>query len=159
MSRNFEVLQKAGWRQGQVEVQDHFERPVHPPHVAVEAKRYTAKTEVVRDEAAKLVERIFLRPGLRAPRMVAFSGVNQSSSSWVCARASKVLAAQVNERVCAVDANIQTPTLHSHLGGGNSPAWPDALRESLSLPQAGTQVKAAIFGSCPQASPAQSAAI
>jgi len=141
MSRNFEVLQKAGWRQGQVEVQDHFERPAHPPHVAVEAKRYTAKTEVVRDEAAKLVERIFLIPGLRAPRMVAFSGVNQSSSSWVCARASKILAAQVNERVCAVDANIQTPTLHSHLGEGNFAGWTDALRESRSLAAVASQVK------------------
>jgi Mrp family chromosome partitioning ATPase len=142
MSRNFEVLQKAGWRQGQVERPGHFERQDHSPHVEVEAKRYAAKTEVVRDEAAKLVERVFLRPGLRAPRMVAFSGVDQSgSSSWVCARASKILAAQVNERVCAVDANIQTPTLHCHLGEGNFAGWTDALRESRSLAAVASQVK------------------
>jgi Mrp family chromosome partitioning ATPase len=142
MSRNFEVLQKAGWRQGQVERPGHFERQDHSPHVEVEAKRYAAKTEVVRDEAAKLVARVFLRPGLRAPRMVAFSGVDQSgSSSWVCARASKILAAQVNERVCAVDANIQTPTLHCHLGEGNFAGWTDALRESRSLAAVASQVK------------------
>lgn len=148
MSRNFEVLQKAGWRQGQVERQGHFDRLEHfqrqeqSPHIEVETKRYAAQAEVVRDEAAKLVERIFLRPGLRAPRMVAFSGVNESAgSSWVCARASKILAAQVNERVCAVDANIQTPTLHSHLGEGNFAGWTDALRESRSLAATASQVK------------------
>jgi Mrp family chromosome partitioning ATPase len=142
MSRNFEVLQKAGWRQGLVERPGHFERPDHSPHVEVEAKRYAAKTEVVRDEAAKLVERVFLNPGLRAPRMVVFTGVNQAaSSSWVCARASKILAAQVNERVCAVDANIQAPSLHHHLGEGNFVGWTDGLRESRSLVTLANQVK------------------
>jgi Mrp family chromosome partitioning ATPase len=143
MSRNFEVLQKAGWRQGHFDTQDqedHAPRQSRP--VEVEAKRYAAQVEVVRDEAAKLVERVFLNPGLRAPRMVVFCGVSDGAdSSWICARASKILAAQVNERVCAVDANIQTPALHAHLGGGNFAGWTDALRESRSLAAAASQVK------------------
>jgi len=136
MSKNFEVLQKAGWRQG------HFEKQDYAPIGDVGAKRHAPKAEVVRDEAARLVERVFINPGLRAPRMVVFSGVNRGvDSSWVCARASKILAAQVNERVCAVDANIQTPTLHSHLGEGNLSGWADALRESRSLVSLASQVK------------------
>ena len=136
MSKNFEVLQKAGWRQ------EHFEKQDYASTVDVGAKRYAPKAEVVRDEAAKLVERVFLNPGLRAPRMVVFSGVNQGAgSSWVCARASKILAAQVNERVCAVDANVQTPTLHCHLGEGNFSGWADALRESRSMAALASQVK------------------
>lgn len=136
MSKNFEVLQKAGWRQGDFEKQDYAST------VDVGPKRYAPKAEVVRDEAAKLVERVFLNPGLRAPRMVVFSGVNQGAgSSWVCARASKILAAQVNERVCAVDANVQTPTLHGHLGEGNFSGWADALRESRSIAALASQVK------------------
>ena len=142
MSRNFEVLQKVGWRQGNFDRQDHFQRQDHAPHVDVETKRHAAKTEVVRDEAAQLVERVFLNPGLRAPRMVLFSGMNRDAgSSWVCARASKILAAQVNERVCAVDAHLQTPTLHCHLGGGNFAGWADGLRESRSLITLASQVK------------------
>ncbi len=136
MSKNFEVLQKAGWSQGR------FEKPDYASTADVGAKRYAPKAEVVRDEAAKLVQRVFLNPGLRAPRMVVFSGVNQGAgSSWVCARASKILAAQVNERVCAVDANIQTPTLHRHLGEGNFSGWADALRESRSMLALASQVK------------------
>jgi Mrp family chromosome partitioning ATPase len=136
MSRNFEVLQKAGWKQG------HFEKQDYASNVDVGPKRYAPKAEVVRDEAAKLVERVFLNPGLRAPRMVVFSGVNQGAgSSWVCARASKILAAQVNERVCAVDANIQTPTLHRDVGEGNFSGWADALRESRSMVALASQVK------------------
>jgi Mrp family chromosome partitioning ATPase len=136
MSKNFEVLQKAGWKQGRFEKQDYAS------NVDVGPKRYAPKAEVVRDEAAKLVERVFLNPGLRAPRMVVFSGMNQGAcSSWVCARASKILAAQVNERVCAVDANIQTPSLHRHVGEGNFSGWADALRESRSMVALASQVK------------------
>jgi Mrp family chromosome partitioning ATPase len=136
MSKNFEVLQKAGWRQG------HFQKRDYASIGDVGAKRYALKAEVVRDEAARLVARVFLNPGLRAPRMVVFSAVNRGvDSSWVCARASKILAAQVNERVCALDANIQAPTLHSHLGEGNFSGWADALRESCSMVSLASQVK------------------
>lgn len=138
MSKNFEVLQQTGWGKGHFEKQDFASNS----NVDVGAKRHTPKAEVVRDEAAKLVERIFLNPGLRAPRMVVFSGVSQGAgSSWVCARAGKILAAQVNERVCAVDANIQAPTLHHHLGEGNFAGWADALREFRSMAAVATQVK------------------
>jgi Mrp family chromosome partitioning ATPase len=148
MSRNFEVLQKAGWKQG------HFEKQDYASNVDLGPKRYAPKAEVVRDEAAKLVERVFLNPGLRAPRMVVFSGVNQGAgSSWVCARASKILAAQVNERVCAVEANIQTPTLHRHVGEGNFAGWADALRESRSMVGLASQVKSSNLWLLPAGKP------
>jgi protein-tyrosine kinase len=136
MSKNFEVLQKAGWQQGRFEKQDY------ETNVNARAGSYAAKKEIVRDEAARLVHRVFLNPGLRAPRMVVFSGVNHGAGcSGVCARAGKILAAQVNERVCVVDANLPSPTLHRYLGGDNSTGWTDALRDSRSMVALARQVK------------------
>jgi Mrp family chromosome partitioning ATPase len=136
MSRNFEVLQKAGWRQEQFDGQDYS------PNTASGSRNYGAKREIVRDEAARVVQRIFLNPGLRAPRMVVFSGVSHGAGcSWVCARASKILASQVSERVCAVDANTESPNLHRHLGEDNFAGWTDALRDSLSMAALASQVK------------------
>jgi Mrp family chromosome partitioning ATPase len=139
MSKNFEVLQKAGWRQGRFEKQDYA------TNVNAGAPSYAAKKEIVRDEAARLVHRVFLNPGLRAPKVVVFSGVNHGAGcSWACARASKILAAQVSERVCVVEANMQSSSLHRYLdlGEDNSAGWTDALRESRSMAALARQVKA-----------------
>jgi polysaccharide biosynthesis transport protein len=73
---------------------------------------------MARDEAIKLVERLFLSAGAKmAPRTVVFSSVDPGDgSSRICARVGKVLASRVPGSVCMVDANLYSPSLHRRFG-------------------------------------------
>jgi capsular exopolysaccharide synthesis family protein len=85
-------------------------------------------------EGIKLVQRLFLLPGREAPRMVLFCGVGKGDgSSWVCLRASEILAAQVNASVCVVDANLHAPILHEYFRTDNAKGLADAVLESAPI--------------------------
>ncbi len=90
-----------------------------------------AQAALVREEEIKLVQRVFLAPGQTAPRMVVFCGVEGGNGcSWVCARASETLAAQVSGTVCVVDANLRSPSLHQYFGVDNSKGLAEAVLDS-----------------------------
>lgn len=84
------------------------------------------------DEIMKLVHRVFILPGpTKAPRVVALCGVDQGAGcSWVCARTSEVLAGQTSGTVCAVDANLRSPSLGGHFRIGKSAGFADAMKDS-----------------------------
>ena len=79
---------------------------------------YPDRIEMAREESVKLVERLFLLPGLtKAPRMVIFAPVDVAHESGrICARAGATLAACVSDSVCLVDANLSSPSLHRYFG-------------------------------------------
>jgi Mrp family chromosome partitioning ATPase len=84
------------------------------------------------EEIVKLVQRVFVFPGAaKAPEAVAFCGVDRGAGcSWVCARAGEVLAEQVPGRVCIVDANLRSPSLHEHFRVEIGAGFADAMRDS-----------------------------
>src|SRR5262249_56912336 len=83
-----------------------------------------------REEAIRLVHRVFLAPGVDGPRAVVFSGVERRvGCTWNCAWAARALAAHVSGRVCVVDANLRHPGLHKAFGLGNSRGLVAALTE------------------------------
>lgn len=136
MSRNFELLSEAGRMheivQSQIEqveplpaesaasampaaVEDIF--PVAPP---------LEMTDAVRDEIAKLVQKLFLAPD--APRRVVFTATESGTgNSWMCARVAETLAAQGRGPVCVVDCNLRSPGLHQQFGTQNHHGLSDAL--------------------------------
>jgi Mrp family chromosome partitioning ATPase len=62
------------------------------------------------EEMRQLVRRVLLDEG--SPRTVVVCGVDaQNSSSSICARIARVLAANNRGRVCLVDANLRSPRL------------------------------------------------
>jgi Mrp family chromosome partitioning ATPase len=64
-------------------------------------------------EELQLVQRLFLLPRSGAPKIVVFCGVNTNDAAeFVSARAAEVLASQVQQQVCLVDANLREPSLH-----------------------------------------------
>jgi Mrp family chromosome partitioning ATPase len=81
------------------------------------------------DEIVKLVQRVFiLRDPGDAPEAVAFCAVDRyAGCSWVCARAAEALAELAPGRVCIVDGNLRSPSLHEHFQTGVSPGLVDAL--------------------------------
>jgi protein-tyrosine kinase len=126
MSRNFDILRKSE------DMPDGF-RPLSVPHVPARGRApHRERSAVVEDEIMKLVQRVFILPeSEKVPDVVAFSGVEEGAGcSWVCARASEVLAGQVPGTVCVVDANLRTPSLHEFFRIEKGAGFADAMRDS-----------------------------
>jgi polysaccharide biosynthesis transport protein len=130
MSRNLSLLQSAENMRG--------ER--HPPRRGFSPanganKRQGGATALVDEEVIKLVQSVFiLSDSVKTPHAVAFCGVEEGvGCSWLCARASEVLAEQVGASVCVVDANLQAPSLHEYFRVENKPGLAEALRETTSV--------------------------
>lgn len=126
MSRNFDILHR--------ETLD----PTRPNTMAVPGTQATGKSNprdpiaVIDNEITKLVRQTFILQGTKhAPRAVTFGGVSRGDGcSWVCARASEVLAEQVPGRVCVVDANFRSPSLHEHFRVEKGAGLADAIKNS-----------------------------
>lgn len=81
-----------------------------------------------RNELIKVVQSLFLMAGSKAPRAVVLAGMDPGNGcSWICSRASELLASQVKGPVCIVDANFHSPALHDHFGVSNHQGLSDAL--------------------------------
>ncbi len=76
--------------------------------------RHALVEERVEEEVGKLVQRVFLLPrAMQVPGAVAFCGVEEGAGcSWVCARVGEVLAGMVSRKVCMIDLNLRSPSLH-----------------------------------------------
>ena len=122
MSRNFELLQQAAKEELLTlpDIAAPLQQDMPSPSLA---------RELVNEENAKLVQRLFFNGGQAGgPRVVSFSGMEHGDrSSWICARAGESLASQPDISVCVVDANLSSPQLHTHFGVGNRTGLAAAL--------------------------------
>ncbi len=153
MSKNFELLRRAGkaellfYRPDGDRLPDAGER-VQPYR---EIAREIAKAEkggaprhgpdLTHDEAAKLVQRVFVFSNSHAPRVVVFSSADESNGSGeICFRAGEILAAQKSGSVCLVDANLRAPSLHQVFGVAKSPGLTDAMVKPGPIKDFGVQI-------------------
>jgi len=123
MSRYLQVLERA-------ERENELLPPVGVPAAQpANGNRPRSLDGLMRDEITKLVQRVFLPPNeSAAPRAVAFCGLEHSEASTrICARAGRALSRQGASTVCLVDANLRTPSLHTHFGVENRRGLVDAL--------------------------------
>jgi capsular exopolysaccharide synthesis family protein len=135
MSRNFELLQGIGKEQDIFQSEEVFQAPEEPRVVPVApAAEPTAPLNIGAkelEEVTKLVQRLFLMPGVECPHSVVFMSTEPGNGcSWMCARAAEVLAGQVTGTVCVVDANLRGPALHEVFGVPNQHGLSDALQFS-----------------------------
>jgi len=125
MSKNFELLRRAGWAEECLEgipdpgdtARERFQPgPVSLPHDP--------------DQISILVQRIFGEFRNPAIRSVLFTGVAGSGgASSVCVRAAQKLATKVRNRVCIVDANVHSPSVHRYFGQQNSVGLTGAIAD------------------------------
>lgn len=132
MSRNFELLSEAGRMREILESQAEQpdSAPPPPPVEVVEenfpSPHFLEMSGAIRDEIAKLVQKLFLAP--QGPRSVVFAGTEPGCGcSWMCARAAEELASQGRGSVCVVDCNLRSPGLHQQFGAENHHGLSDAL--------------------------------
>jgi Mrp family chromosome partitioning ATPase len=81
------------------------------------------------EEITKLVQQVFRVPD--PPHVVVFSSVGHGDgTSWTCASAALSLATQVTGSICAVDANLRTPSLHRYFGVENRAGLAEAVESA-----------------------------
>lgn len=131
MSRNFHILHR------EVPEPATREVPIKPEAVPPPASAgypYSCNA-VVEDEITKLVQRVFVFPDSeRSPVAVAFCGVDEGAGcSWVCTHASRILAQQVSGRICIIDGNDRSPSLHQKFRVENGLGFAEAMRCSTPI--------------------------
>lgn len=116
MSRNYELLQQMDFGLG---VAPTFRTGTSTAAENVGARETVDAAQVlpkveqeVREEALKLVQRLFLIPQEKSPRAVVFAGIDAHlGSNWLCSVSAKLLARSVPGSVCLVEGNLRSPCL------------------------------------------------
>ena len=129
MSRNFDILHR------EVSEPAKFQVPTKPeatPRPAP-AERPSLNGSAVEDEITKLVQRVFIYPDAeRPPAAVAFCGVDEGAGcSWICTHAGKMLARQAVGRICVIDGNYRSPSLHEAFRVEKGLGFAEAMRCSM----------------------------
>jgi Mrp family chromosome partitioning ATPase len=89
----------------------------------------TAAESAIREEALKLVQKLFRPNGQAAPKTVMFAAIDSKNAcSWLCAVIARLLAESVSGSVCLVESNFRAPALPRMLGVENHYGLADALR-------------------------------
>ena len=135
MSRNFELMQQAAATTTNSTVGSFAELLTVEPKANAKRKRALAVRanlgvdHVAREEALRLVQKVFRTKG-QERRTVVFAAISSGSGcSWICARTAEILARSISGSVCLVDANFRTPSLPAVLGTTSDHGLSDALRK------------------------------
>jgi len=153
MSKNFELLRKAGkaevlFYRPRCDRLPDFDTHVHSDRdIAGEIPKAEKDgaprhgPDLTQEEAAKLVQRVFVFSNSHAPHVVVFSSADECNGSGeICFRAGEILAAQRAGSVCLVDANLRAPSLHQLSGLAKFPGLTDATVKSGPIRDFGVQV-------------------
>lgn len=135
MSRNFELMQQAAATTTNSTVGSFAELLTVEPKANAKRKRALAVKanlgvdHIAREEALRLVQKVFRNKG-QERRTVVFAAISSGSGcSWICARTAEILARSISGSVCLVDANFRTPSLPAVLGTTSDYGLSDALRK------------------------------
>ena len=137
MSKNFELLQQAGFGFGTPRTSAEKARSVAKEYVVPGRSEVpTAFEPAVREEMLKLVQRLFLTPEEVAPKAVLFAPVDGGGGcGWLCSVAATLLAQSVSGSVCLAEGNFRYPSLSDHLGVDRDRGLVDSLEQGGSIKQ------------------------
>lgn len=123
MSKNFELLQQAGWDEG------IFSQPVdNHPKTTAEHRPGPAGQRRASTPMAQFIRRIFINAVQPVPKVVVFCGLKRRvGCSATCAVVTRTLTHETGQSVCAVDANSLSPALHQHFETSNQSGLSEAL--------------------------------
>jgi Mrp family chromosome partitioning ATPase len=83
------------------------------------------------DGTNRIVQRLFLAPGIAAPKAVVFCNVEPNCApNSICARVADLLSRQTRSSVCIVDAKVSRPSLHHYFATENRRGLVGAILES-----------------------------
>jgi Mrp family chromosome partitioning ATPase len=131
MSRNFELLRRAGWRQDYFEGLPGASAPAPEPARREPFSRRTRNLPPANDPIANIVRKVFLEPRTSPARIVTFIGISRRAGcTWTCVHAAKTLAKCVDGKICLVDVNFESPGISRYFSSGTSSGISDSLLEA-----------------------------
>lgn len=136
MSKNYELLQQAGFGLGTAPMYTKEARSVAAEYVTPASSRVNSLESAVREETLKLVQRLFLAPQDVAPKAVLFAPVDASAGcGWLCSVVAKLLAKSVAGSVCLVEGNFRSPCLSDNCRVDGERGLVDSLEQGASIRQ------------------------
>jgi Mrp family chromosome partitioning ATPase len=154
MSRNFELMQRAG-KLLEIELPRSADpaSPIPNPSIALpltptlaptfpdtltspstdkwEVQRAGARStveQIALEESHRLVQHIFSAHNQDPPRVVVFAGIDHGNGcSRICVHTVEALQENLRGTICLVEANFRSPTLHQVFGTSNHYGLTDAL--------------------------------
>jgi Mrp family chromosome partitioning ATPase len=142
MSKNYELLQQVEFGLGAAPTFAAGGRSVAAEKVFPAASEALASVEpLVREEALKLVQRLFLAPEKPTSKAVLIAAIDESTGcNWLCAITAQLLAKNVPGSVCLVEGNFRTPSFSENLGVDCGRGLVDSLRQEGSIRKFATQI-------------------
>jgi len=134
MSKNYELLQQADFGLGVAPAfttrTSTTEESAGARQDAVDVAQVLPGVEPeVREEALKLVQRLFLMRNEKSPRAVVFAGVDAClGCNWLCAVTARLLARSTPGSVCLVEGNLRSPSLIDTFQFDGDEGLSDSLR-------------------------------
>jgi Mrp family chromosome partitioning ATPase len=129
MSKNYELMREAEQKQAFLS-----NYSIDPAFTAGKSNGRAGTRQLASDLMAGLVQRVFLHPEEKPPRMVVFAGIDHGNGcSLVAASVARALTATAPGAVCLVEANFRSPSLPRMLGTTNYQGFTDALLEPGSI--------------------------
>jgi Mrp family chromosome partitioning ATPase len=129
MSRNYELMREMEQKQSLLS-----NYSMEPTLTGRNGSIRPGPRQLASDLMAGLVQRVFLKPGEKAPRMVVFAAVDHGNGcSLIAASVARALTASASGAVCLVEANFRSPALPRMLGTTNYQGFTNALLEPGSI--------------------------
>jgi Mrp family chromosome partitioning ATPase len=129
VSRNYELLREIEQKQALLS-----NCSIKPALTAGKSGSRGFPQTLASDLMAGLVQRIFLQPQQKPPRLVVFAAVDHGNGcSQIAATAARALTASAPGAVCLVEANFRSPALPRMLGTTNYQGFTDALLQQGSI--------------------------
>jgi Mrp family chromosome partitioning ATPase len=129
MSRNYELMREMEQKQALLS-----NYSIEPAFTAGKSNARGFPRQLASDLIAGLVQRVFLQPEEKPPRMVVFAAIDHSNGcSLIAASVARALTASAPGAVCLVEANFRSPALPRMLGTTNYQGFTDALLQQGSI--------------------------
>jgi polysaccharide biosynthesis transport protein len=128
MSKNYELLQQAEFGLGAAPT--FTTRVVAEDLAPVAPQTLPSLDPTIREEALKLVQRVFLTQGQGGPKAVLFAAIDLNRGcNWLCSVAANLLARSVAGSVCLVEGDVREPAFSDALGADCERSLVDSLRQ------------------------------
>jgi Mrp family chromosome partitioning ATPase len=129
MSRNYELMREIEQKQALLS-----NYSIEPALTAGKSSSRGFPRPLASELMAGLVQRVFLQPQQKPPRLVVFAAVDHGNGcSQIAASVARALTAAAPGAVCLVEANFRSPALPRMLGTTNYQGFTDALLQQGSI--------------------------
>jgi capsular exopolysaccharide synthesis family protein len=137
MSKHFDLIQQLEQEQSTRPKQATEQKP----HIIGSGYRQYEASNWVKDEALRLVQRVFLLQTQKPPQVVVLAGIDHGNGcTQICGAVAEALAINSSGPVCLVEANFRSPDLAAVFGIQNQKGLTDALLSEGPILSFATQV-------------------